>query len=216
MDTNKLLLILRKLEIIIRRLDALDTTYRRDSEWNEADHPRAEDGKFGSGGGAKKGNLTQSEKTYVEMYTGDGFLKINSSLRSGSQPDKMVKAIDSAIDKSPPISEKKTLYRGMSKDAAKKLFPGGEIKVGDTISDLAFSSTSKSTFTAQATAIGGVMLVIEAMPGSKGMDVGMVTRNPSEDEILLPRNAKMKVLGVRAPKNPGEPIRVRVSYGHEE
>jgi len=173
-------------------------------------------GQFGPGGGAKKGNLTQSEKTYVEMYTGDDFLKVNSSLRSGGEPDKMVKAIDSAIDKSPPIAEKKTLYRGMSRDAAKQLFPNGEINVGDTISDRAFASTSKSTFSAQAAAIGGVMLVIEAMPGSKGMDVGSVTRNPSEDEVLLPRNAKMKVLGVRAPKKHGEPVRVRVSYGHEE
>ena len=92
--------------------------------WNENDHPRASNGEFGTGGGANKSakvKLTPKEKTYISSYTGDDFLKTNEGLREGKQPSEAVKSIDSAIDKS-TLSEGTKLYRGISREGAKKLF----------------------------------------------------------------------------------------------
>lgn len=43
---------LDQVEKVLNRADSLWS--RRDAEFNESDHPRASDGKFGSGGGSKK------------------------------------------------------------------------------------------------------------------------------------------------------------------
>ncbi|MDE5247579.1 hypothetical protein PYX05_17650 [Klebsiella pneumoniae] len=62
----------------------------------------------------------------MSSYSGDNFLKINSDLRKGKDEDPDVARIDSAIGKG--SLEGGTLYRGMSREDAKKLFPGGDIK----------------------------------------------------------------------------------------
>lgn len=93
-------------------------------EWNEGDHPRASDGKFGSGGGSgSKPKLTSREKSYVENYTGDAFYETNKRLRNGESGGESVKEIDAAIAKSTlPAGTK--LYRMMDRAAAIKLFGG--------------------------------------------------------------------------------------------
>jgi predicted ABC-type ATPase len=52
---------------------------------------------------------------------------------------------------------------------------------------------------------------IEVGDGQAGLDMEQISRNKHEKEIILPRNSKMKVLGLRAPKKIGDPIIVRVS-----
>uniref|UniRef100_A0AAU6W3V1 DUF1073 domain-containing protein n=4 Tax=unclassified bacterial viruses TaxID=12333 RepID=A0AAU6W3V1_9VIRU len=183
-----------------------------DADFDENKHPRSDDGKFGSNGLGKPARLTSSEKSAVSSYTGDDFMRANAELRSGGEPDAQAKRVDSAIEKS-YLQSGQTLYRGMTREAAKQLFPSGSINAGDTISDKAFLSTSKSANVAGSIGLGGVVLKIEVGDGQKGLDMQGLSRNEYEKEVLLPRNAKMTVLGTVAPKNPGDPVVVRVAYG---
>ncbi len=178
--------------------------------WVESDHPRAEDGKFGSGG-KKTAKLTAREKMELDRYSGDEFLRINNELRKGNTSDPSIQHIDAAIEKS-TIPQGKILYRGMTREAAKKLF-GSHVNVGAEISDPAYASTSTNRSIAGMRAIGGVMLRIETGPSAKGLDMSTISRNPAEKEVLLPRDAKLKITGITAPKSAGDPVIVRASYG---
>ncbi|QWA89614.1 DUF2213 domain-containing protein [Klebsiella michiganensis] len=175
------------------------------------------EGKINSNKNEKKSSgekLSANEKSAISSYSGDNFLKINSDLRKGKDEDPDVARIDSAIGKG--SLEGGTLYRGMSREDAKKLFPGGDIKKGMVVSDPAFLSTSKEKKIAGMFSIGGVMLQIETNKGDKGLDVTGLSSNKHEDETLLPRNAKMEVIGVHPPKSPGQPVTIKVRYISEE
>lgn len=175
------------------------------------------EGKINSNKNEKKSageKLSTNEKSAISSYSGDNFLKINSDLRKGKDEDPDVARIDSAIGKG--SLEGGTLYRGMSREDAKKLFPGGDIKKGMVVSDPAFLSTSKEKKIAGMFSIGGVMLQIETNKGDKGLDVTGLSSNKHEDETLLPRNAKMEVIGVHPPKSPGQPVTIKVRYISEE
>lgn len=184
-------------------------------EWNESDHPRDKNGEFGSGSGGsvkKKPKLTPNEKSALSSYSGDDFLKLNTALRNGETVDaEQVKRIDSAISKG-ELPAETVLYRGMTREAAKQLFPQGQIDKGTQITDAAFMSTSESKSIAGMWGAGGVVLQIEAQEGAKGLSMQGISSNPNEKEVLLPRNAKMIVQGVVPPKSIGEPVVVRVSY----
>ena len=54
MENARLDAILEQTNKVADRLDAICAS-RHDADWSEGDHPRAEDGKFGSGGGAGGG-----------------------------------------------------------------------------------------------------------------------------------------------------------------
>ncbi|EMP9119193.1 DUF2213 domain-containing protein [Klebsiella quasipneumoniae] len=175
------------------------------------------EGKINSNKNEKKSageKLSANEKSAISSYSGDNFLKINSDLRKGKDEDPDVARIDSAIGKG--SLEGGTLYRGMSREDAKRLFPGGDIKKGMVVSDPAFLSTSKEKKIAGMFSIGGVMLQIETNKGDKGLDVTGLSSNKHEDETLLPRNAKMEVIGVHPPKSPGQPVTIKVRYISEE
>ncbi|MBZ7390964.1 DUF2213 domain-containing protein [Klebsiella michiganensis] len=175
------------------------------------------EGKINSNKNEKKSageKLSANEKLAISSYSGDNFLKINSDLRKGKDEDPDVARIDSAIGKG--SLEGGTLYRGMSREDAKKLFPGGDIKKGMVVSDPAFLSTSKEKKIAGMFSIGGVMLQIETNKGDKGLDVTGLSSNKHEDETLLPRNAKMEVIGVHPPKSPVQPVTIKVRYISEE
>lgn len=175
------------------------------------------EGKINSNKNEKKSageKLSANEKSAISSYSGDNFLKINSDLRKGKDEVPDVARIDSAIGKG--SLEGGTLYRGMSREDAKKLFPGGDIKKGMVVSDPAFLSTSKEKKIAGMFSIGGVMLQIETNKGDKGLDVTGLSSNKHEDETLLPRNAKMEVIGVHPPKSPGQPVTIKVRYISEE
>ncbi|HII3565154.1 TPA: DUF2213 domain-containing protein [Citrobacter freundii] len=172
------------------------------------------EGKIGKSPPKKQsGKLTPNEKSAISSYSGDNFLKINSQLRSGDKSDPDVARLDSAIDKSELGGE--TLYRGISRDDAKKLFPNGEIKKGMTVSDPSFLSTSTEKKIAGMFSIGGVMLEIETQPGAKGLDVTSLSSNKHESETLLPRNAKLEVVSIHPGKSPGQPVTVKMKYAKD-
>lgn len=157
--------------------------------------------------------LTPNEKSAISSYSGDNFLKINSQLRRGDKSDPDVARLDSAINKSELGGE--TLYRGISRADAKKLFPDGEIKKGMSVSDPSFLSTSTEKKIAGMFSIGGVMLEIETQPGAKGLDVTNLSSNKHESETLLPRNAKLEVVSIHPGKSPGQPVTVKMKYAKE-
>lgn len=161
----------------------------------------------------QNGKLTSNEKSAISSYSGDNFLKINSQLRSGDKSDPDIARLDSAIDKSELGGE--TLYRGISRDDAKKLFPNGEIKKGMTVSDPSFLSTSSEKKIAGMFSIGGVMLEIETQPGAKGLDVTDLSSNKHESETILPRNAKLEVVSIHPGKSPAQPVTVKMKYAKE-
>jgi Uncharacterized protein conserved in bacteria (DUF2213)/ADP-ribosyltransferase exoenzyme len=182
-----------------------------EDSWEEGKHPRKDDGKFGSGGGAaksKSSKLTPTEKAYLSSYSGDDFLRLNKELRAGEPGGEAAKKLDSAVSKS-IIPAGTKLYRGMTKDALKSLIGGNEINVGHVLSDKAFLSTSSDKFIANVP--GGVMLEIGVGEKQRGLDMSGISSNAHEKETILPRNTKLKIEGIRAPKNVGEPIIVRVS-----
>lgn len=185
----------------------------QDIEFREEDHPRDQSGKFGSGNGSqqKSVKLTANEKSAISSYSGDDFLRINKELRSGISNDPQVARLDSAITKG-RIAPHTVLYRGMSKDAARNLFPGGKIDKGMIVSDPAFVSTSTDKGIAGMVGLGGVVLKIDVPSGGTGLSMQGLTRNQQESEVLLPRNAQMRVEGVTPGKQPGEPVIVRVTY----
>ncbi|QLW76007.1 DUF2213 domain-containing protein [Citrobacter freundii] len=172
------------------------------------------EGKIGGSAGKKSSSkLTPNEKSAISSYSGDNFLKINSQLRDGNKSDPDVARLDSAIDKGELSGE--TLYRGISRDDAKKLFPNGEIKKGMTLSDPSFLSTSTEKKIAGMFSIGGVMLEIETQPGAKGLDVTSLSSNKHESETLLPRNAKLEVVSIHPGKSPGQPVTVKMKYARQ-
>ncbi|MGP2469970.1 DUF2213 domain-containing protein [Yersinia sp. 2540 StPb PI] len=160
-----------------------------------------------------KAKLSSNEKSAISSYSGDNFLKINNQLRKGDSSDPDVKRIDSAVDKGTLSGE--TLYRGMSKDDAKKLFPDGNIKKGMTVSDPAFLSTSNEKKIAGMFSVGGVMLEIDPEVGAKGLNVTELSSNKHESETLLPRNAELEVVSIHPGKLPGQPVTVKMKYANK-
>ncbi len=166
-----------------------------------------------SGGGTKGGKLSPTERSYLDNYSGDTFLALNQELRSGGGGGKAAAAINSAISKS-PLEEGGMLYRGMSKDAFKRLIGGDEIKAGQVLNDKGFVSTTRDPNIAMMSgAIGGVMLHIQVGSGVKGVDMSPHSRNKHEKEVILGTKTPMRVLGIKAPKALGQPIIVRVIIG---
>ncbi|CAI1770726.1 Uncharacterized protein conserved in bacteria [Serratia fonticola] len=155
-------------------------------------------------------SLTANEKTNLSSYSGDDFLRVNNSVRSGDTNLPEVSRLDSALEKNTVGTTK--LYRGMSKADAKKLFPDGQITKGQVVADPAFLSTSKSKSIANMFSIGGVMLEIDSSPSAKGLDMSELSSNPHEQEVLLPRDSEMVVQSIHPPKTAGEPVVVKVKY----
>jgi len=216
-DSNDLI---AKLDAIIAaakaRSDEVEI-YRIDADFKESDHPRDSDGKFGSGGGkaSSKARLTPTEKTYLASYSGDDFLRVNKALRAGKDAGPAAQKLESAIAKS-TVPKGTKLYRGLSKEGLKSVIGGDEIKVGQVISDKGFLSTSKDEAIAGMNSIGGVKMIINVGDDQHGLDLDGISDNDHEKEVLLPKNAKLKITNIRAPKGVGQPIIVVVETVQDE
>ena len=162
---------------------------------------------------AKPAKLTGTEKAAAEWYTGQGSTEINKGLREGkTNLGKTVASIDSAVGKS-TVPAGKVLYRGISRDDLKRLLGNGSVNKGDVFSDPAFASTSSHYGTAAnyGGGVNGAVLQITCGEGQKGLDMSDLSLNQTEGETLLPRNTKMRVSGIVAPKKPGHPVIVKVT-----
>lgn len=148
-------------------------------------------------------SLTFEEKEAVAGYTSSLYSVINGALRYHEDVDDSVQVaierLDSAIDKS-SITEAITVYRGVGEDYAAEL-QRRAIEIGDILSDAGFLSTSKREKVARrflGIMGGGLLFKIRIPKGRKGLSAGPYSKYSDEEEILLPRDAELRVIGYDA------------------
>lgn len=155
------------------------------------------------GGSSKSGGITESEKQSLSVYTSTAYTLMNSLLRgkngmnikdSGYIND--VENIDGLIEKS-KVNDK-TLYRGIWKSTGDSM----NIKVGTTIKDPAFMSTSRSKDIASEFGGGvGYIFKINTNKNTKGFDMNtnpeLKEKYRRLEEVLVKRNSTLTVTSVK-------------------
>lgn len=127
----------------------------------------------------------------IADYTAAGYRRINSYLR-GTLPShidplmqiKMIEQIDQVMDAAPRVPRAMKVYRGISPSIVHDLQPG------DVFRDDGFVSTSINP----NQAFSGAQLEIHVPKGSKGLYVDEISKTAGEDELMLDRSSKFKVL----------------------
>jgi hypothetical protein len=145
------------------------------------------------------GMLTPEEAAAVRLYSGPAYRRINESLRGEQDMDDSVRsiiaALDGAISKS-TLSMPLTLYRGIDGDGASYIRDQG-LRVGSVLSEVGFMSTSLSPSAAGIFSIfppGGFLLKVHAPTGSLALDMTDFSLFPAEQEFLLPRDTRLRVI----------------------
>lgn len=153
--------------------------------------------------------LLDSEKWAVKAYSGHEYREINSFMRGEKMSEAAKKRVvetavqlDRAIDKA-KFNENVVLFRKVSTYSGA---PAGWVqemrglKVGQVFEEKGYVSTSllKSNWS------GDIQFVIRASKGQRGLYMnakiggsGSLSRYPSEQEVLLPRGSKFRVLSVK-------------------
>lgn len=150
-------------------------------------------------------NLTDGESNAVQRYSGDStYEKIRNSI-TGKIPmsdaiQSDINLIDSAIEKS-TVKEDVTLFRGVDpQHPLSKQFDS--LKGGEIIEDVSFQSTSLNIRTARNFSLDraewdsddmGIVMKILTPQGTKALPI-IDSQNQIEQEFLLPRNSKFKVV----------------------
>lgn len=189
------------------------------SDWDEAKHPRADDGKFGEGSGAPKGSqdkmgastkrMDESDPGYVGLrdYYGGGGPGLNATLRgdkirgmsNSEQFEKVRDSLDAAFSKAAPLKEDVVTYRGFRPGSSEHL---ESLKIGDTFEDPGYASSSADENVAVRYSKGGgegkpgPVAIITIPKGSKGIYIpeALGEDDFEEKEFLLPRGTKFKVV----------------------
>jgi len=184
------------------------------------DQERDERGRFASGSSTENhptGNfsqlptlsttVSQKETTNLAAYIGVGYYGLNSALRSnqelGTGLPEMKSAMDSLMDKVPPLEQSETVYRGVSGDIATKLV---DAPIGTIITDKGYVSTSRDKELAQDFMTVGnsdnqtrALMAITLPEGTKALDVSkFYLNNPNmslEKELILPRGSQFQIIG---------------------
>jgi len=176
--------------------------------WDEKDHPRGPDGKFGDlideEDQSHIPGVSASDLELLSAYSGDGESDdVNPWLR-GMQPEyadpddpddvARIQATVDAMDRvfnTASLAEDTTVYR---------VAPLGEVKVGDRITDRAFMSwTSKKGVVNRYAGSGGDSVVIKAdLPkGAKAIRYNDYNRHVgAPGEVILPRGTTVRVTDV--------------------
>jgi hypothetical protein len=157
--------------------------------------------------------FNSSQAAAVLDYTEQGW-DINNSLRqqaandprASSEHSGTIKQIDSAFDSAEPLTDAVVLHRGLGvspKDATgsgtMSFFSG--LKVGQSFSDPAFSSTSTHEKISSEYAVGSkIRFKIVVPAGKKVLPINTVLGKKNhyfgEHEVLLPRGSKFKVVEI--------------------
>ena len=165
--------------------------------------------------------LTADEQSYVDYYKGDGFKKMNETLRnpgafSAGELDaakKMQTRVDDAIGKS-AFDTNGRLYRGIR---SREVFDNAEAMVGGRLP----IKTPQSTATSEGSALSwsgllrtadgktfsgspgeSLIMRVNVKAGQRGLNMErMAQGNTGENEILLPSGGAYRVTGVEAIKD---------------
>ena len=143
---------------------------------------------------AHKATLEGNAYAKTKQYTGGAYTQINGALRSGGTHPS-VKGIDAAFDASAGALTDMVVARGISKNGMAAILGsvGGKLKVGATIQDKGYVSTTRKASIADSFSGNGFGLKINVPKGSKILPVKHFSNYPHEDEFILPRGSKFKV-----------------------
>jgi len=132
----------------------------------------------------------------VESFTGMGYLNIRS-VQTGSLPvadigyKEQAEIIEEYIKKAPHFNQ--PIYRGLHPTKGSNLLKFVDVKVGDVVDMKGTSSWTSSKESGQKNAISGVLFRAESV--NKGTSVKHLSAFPSEDEVLVSKDAKFRVTG---------------------
>lgn len=144
-------------------------------------------------------------KEATQDYTTDAFQKVNKGLRKGKIIDKrIVSGTDKYLKDSPKFGG--NTVRSFNVTEKEKADLLKQLNDGKVI-DKAFVSTRKNpTLTDRIALEDGSIAkerVVFRVKGKSGVDVSDISLNPSEGEVLYPRNVQFKVTGFTQGKSGG-------------
>lgn len=150
--------------------------------------------------------LTDQQQVVVESYQQGGYRDINAALQRGEEGGTWksdIRAMDQAIAKS-IVTQDTTVYRGTNHPTLGRLIDSGKADalVGRELSAPTFMSTSIHADVARGFGKHEetqVLYRIAVKRGATALDVAAASRsaiNDEEGELLLPRNARMRITGV--------------------
>ena len=163
---------------------------------NDADALKVEKGAF------KKLSLTDDETAVVGAYAMNGFDRINRGLRDGDvgEMKPLVDNLDTAIAKS--VTAKPVVVARGVPSASRAFGEGGaENAVGKVLADPGYTSTSLNREVAKNfSAVGdpdAAIMEIKVPAGAPALSMRRAMGGSDEHEVLLPRNAALKITGIR-------------------
>lgn len=109
----------------------------------------------------------------------------NLTLRSGGSAGDHVLSVDKYINEGPRVPKNIVVHRSVTDD----FFSSGVFEKGSEFQDKGFIST-----TIKKGSIGGENLEIRVPKGAKGLYVQHISASPGDNEFLLPRNSKFRVV----------------------
>jgi len=142
------------------------------------------------------GRLPAPAYDAAKDYTGSGYRRINSNLRSGGAQTAADRSLTKAI-KGSKLPEDVVLYRGANSRTLTPLVNEGILSEGGTDTDLGFGSTAFHRSVSDNWASSGsnsMVFRILARKGSPAMWVDDISANRGEMELLLPPGSTIRVL----------------------
>lgn len=148
----------------------------------------------------KQGEYSDLSAKYMTSYTGSSYSSINQNLRSGKPPTKLDLSRDRFIAAHKAVDDHVVL-RGISPEGVKNVIKsaGGILKPGQVITDLGYMSTTRNVGTARSFSghgSGGYVMQIKVKKGQSIAPVKNISHHPSEDEFVLPRSTRMKIVNI--------------------
>jgi hypothetical protein len=141
-------------------------------------------------------NISEEEQEAIDAYFGTAFGIINRHLRkmdSSEQAEKYIKNIDSVMKRYK--IRNKVVYRGVRKDVSgdnfNKLYT---LKINDIYTDKGYLSTTPNYESAVLWSSGDIILKLNLKSPRGIIRSEFASRRSNEDEILLDRNIKFKVI----------------------
>lgn len=151
------------------------------------------------------GGLSKHDLASVQDYTGEAFIGVNSALRSGkplSEDAEVVrKSLDDVFARTPPLDKPAVVYRviNLKKDDLARMLGDMDAATrgGEAYQFKEFLSTSIDPGIVSDFGLGqGKTPVVLEIKARHGLYVEGVTENPGEEEFLIPRGARFRVVAV--------------------
>lgn len=141
-----------------------------------------------------KWGFPEDSEAYQEINT---YHRTGEPLIAGDDEVKEVsKYIDSALEKS-TLPKKTTVYRGVDEELMQRI-AADEFRRGETFTEYGYMSTTRNESVASGYPVGGeagAILEIELPAGTHAVDMNKYDTG-DDDEILLPRNTRLKILKI--------------------